>query len=400
MTHSISNWFSRIMLTTIMFMLATGQTSAAASVGQVISRPDTAVTLSQADNSQDTITFKKGGTSVFVSNAPETLWDGNRTDGSKVSQVNATLYRDKLTGSFRFWSVHTNATKKKLNFYMNVQNPSSQPVKLYMKKQGYSYGTSADPASSAVGSVQQFLGKPSTGSYIATIPPGGSYFICYAYAVAPYQALNYIGDFRAVNVKTGQNEAVNVSDIATNNGTVNLKTYAASPRIAPTNYDFKTGDDYRGLLPSSARTVEVNVELTPDNPAKSIKISDSEPFAYTGEQERLMTRWTTAGIPLAKAVEVVGNNKKQRGAYWYTDLSYAIHIENNTGLNTVRTLYGSAPRSEATGFIHYKLDQSPLQTFAFGRAQTRFITSQPTFTLNTMIQPFLSVPLGLYFVAE
>ncbi|MNX40675.1 hypothetical protein D3C86_710630 [compost metagenome] len=372
------------------------------SLGDAAARPETAVQILQAAGSSDQITFKQEGTPVFASNAPETLFEGNRSDGSKVVQVNNTLYRDRMKGSFRFWSVHTNATKKRVSFYMHVKNPAANPVKLYIKRKGYSSGSSADPVTSLKTATEQFLNQSAgtSGTYLATIAPGKSYVLPYSTGVAPYQVMNYIGDFRAVNVKTGQSETVIVSDIVTNNGTAKLADYAVSPRIAPTNFDFKTGDDYRGLLKYSARKVSLKVQLTEDSPAKYIKVSDSEPFAYSGEQERLTTNWNVQGEPLKSPAEVVGKNNKQRGSYWFTDLIYNIQIHNSSDLANVHTLYGAAPRSESTGYVHYRIDNGPVESYSFGNKQTRIISNTSSFSLTTMIQPFLSVPLGLYFISE
>lgn len=366
------------------------------SLGDIAPRPDTAVQVKPGADSPDQLTFKQEGTPVFVSNAPEALYEGNRSDGSDIVQVNTTLYREQMNGSFRFWSTHTNASKKRVAFYMHVKNPSSNPVKLYIKRKGYSGGSSADPVTSLKAATEQFMKLPvgTGGTLLATIPPKGSYVLPYSKSIAPYEVMNYIGDFRAVNVKTGQNAAVIISDIVTNNGTSKLGEYAASSRIAVTN-----GDDYRGLLKHSARTVDVKLELTPETPAKYIKISDSEPYAYPGEQERLMTSWNVEGEPLKTPIEVV-KGTKQRGSYWFTDLTYKFEIKNSTGLAKVHTLYGGAPRSENTGYIHYKIDKGPLQTYSFGSRQTRVINDGLSYTLSTMIQPFMSVPLGFYFTAE
>ncbi|GIP23697.1 hypothetical protein [Paenibacillus sp. J22TS3] len=366
------------------------------SVGDLAPRPETAVQVQPGDGSLDKLTFTQGGTPVFVSNAPEALYEGNRSDGSDVVQVNTTLYRDQMNGSFRFWSAHTNATKKKVAFYMHVKNPSLSPVKLYIKRKGYSSGTSADPVTSLKAATEQFMKLPEGigGTLLATIPPKGSYTLSYSTSVAPYQVMNYIGDFRAVNVKTGQSAAVIVSDVVTNNGVSKVNEYAASTRIAVTN-----GDDYRGLLKHSARTVDVKLELTPEAPAKYMKVSDSVPYAYPGEQEPLMTRWSVEGEPLKAPVEVVKGSKK-RGSYWFTDLTYKFEIKNSSGLATVHTLYGGASRSENTGYVHYKIDEGTLHTYSFGARQTRVISDSTSFTLKTVIQPFMSVPLGLYFTAE
>ncbi|USB33848.1 hypothetical protein [Paenibacillus sp. YPG26] len=373
-----------------------------ASLGDTASRPESALQIQQASDSADQITFKREGTPVFASNAPETLFEGNRSDGSKVVQVNNTLYRDRMKGSFRFWSVHTNATKKRVSFYMHVKNPAANPVKLYIKRKGYSSGSSADPVTSLKAATTQFLNQSAGtgGTYLATIAPGKSYVLPYSTSIAPYQVMNYIADFRAVNVKTGQSETVIVSDIVTNNGIAKLEDYASSARIAQTNFDFKTGDDYRGLLKYSARKVELKVQLTEGTPAKYIKMSDSEPLAYSGEQERLASSWNVQGEPLKSSIEVVGKNNKQRGSYWFTDLVYNIQIQTPSDQANIHTLYGAAPRSESTGYVHYRIDNGPVESYSYGNRQTRIISNTSSFTLTTMIQPFLSVPLGLYFVSE
>ncbi|WJH35275.1 hypothetical protein N6H14_04225 [Paenibacillus sp. CC-CFT747] len=74
---------------------------------------------------------------MLVSNAPETINEDGalRADGSIITgQYNATLYRDTVTGPFRFWGSHYNKTNQPLKFWIHVANPSAQAVKFYVTR--------------------------------------------------------------------------------------------------------------------------------------------------------------------------------------------------------------------------------------------------------------------------
>lgn len=374
------------------------QAFAAYSLEDNIPRPDNAVKAETTADGLNKITFTQQGIPVFASNAPETLWDGNRPDGSGIVQVNKTLYRDRLTGNFRFWSVHANATAKPVKFYMVVKNTASSAVKLYVKRQAYASG-SGDPTIPARDATQAFMRQPMDkgAALLATIAPGKAYVHPYSTEVKPHQSMDFIADLRAVNAKTGRDETVTVSDVVTNNGPEKVAAYAESAEIAQTNWTDSTTDDYRGLLKTSARKVEVHLQLTDDAPAKFMNIANGEPFAYPNEQEPLMTSWDLNGKPL-KAPEAVVFGQKKRGAYWWMDLTYVIHIQNLTKSPAVYTLYGAAPNMKASGVINYQIDTLAARSFKSGT--TFVINDKQDYTLYTMVEPFLSVPLGLYFIAE
>jgi hypothetical protein len=395
----MKKWNIKLVFATAMISLVLpSQVFADYSLGKSTVRPATAVKAVSTADQLNKITFIPQGTPVFASNAPETLWNGNRPDGSGIEQVNKTLYRDRLTGSFRFWSVHINATAKPLTFYMVVKNTASSTVKLYVRRQAFASGSNTDPAAAAKNATQSFMSQSLTASgiYIASIAPGATYVYPYSKAIAPHQSMDFIGDFRAVNVKTGRDETVTVSDVVTNNGSAKAAAYAAAPIIAQTNWNSQSADDYRGVLKTSARKIDVDLQLTSSVPTKYMDIANGEPFAYPKEQEPLMTVWDHNGKPL-KAAEVVAAGTKIRGSYWFMDLTYVIHIQNLTKKPTVYTLYGAAPGMKSYGIVNYRIDSLAAHSFAPG--QIFAITDKSDYTIYTMVQPFLSVPLGLYFTA-
>lgn len=374
--------------------------NAAPSIGAEMDRPAGAVKIASAD-----VTMAKTGIPVFVSNAPETLWNGPRSyDGAEMHQVNSTLYRDEMKGNFRFWSVHSNSAKQNLSFYMYVKNGSKTAVKLYMKGAGYGASLTSKPEPGAAAATNQYLkSQDSKGRYLATIPAGGGYAYKYASGVKDGYSMNYIADYRAVNATTGADAAVTVSDIVTDSeaANANVAAYASSAQIAPTNYLYKnSADDYRGVLRHSGRTAKVNVNLTVAEPRKFVNIADAEPAAYPGEQEPLISSWDEHGMKYNKPTEVVFKGKK-RGAFWVTDYTIQFLITKPASHSSVLAAYGARYGTSNNGYIHYKISpDGPLTQYAYDAGKVRLVDTSGSFTIKTMVQPFLSVPLAFYFAAE
>ncbi|MBH5319702.1 hypothetical protein I6N90_18045 [Paenibacillus sp. GSMTC-2017] len=370
---------------------------AASPIGTSLPQPTGATKLVTTADGLNSVSFQQTGTPVFASNAPETIWNGPRSaDGKVMNQVNKTLYRDNMTGNFRFWSVHSNMTNSSVNFYMHVKNPSAtSAVKLYIKRKGYAVSHAAAAAATA---TQQFMSQDgvNAGTLLATIPAGGTYVYQYASSVAHERTMDFVADFRAVSVATDGDAMVVISNIVTNNGTTNIENIAIQ-NVVETNHGYKnSNDDYRGVLQYSGRVVNLKINLTPSNYKKFIKIADGKPEAYLNEQEPLKTRWTVGGTPLT-APTVVAYNGKERGAYWLTDLTYNINITNSSGYSTVSTYYGAAPNLKPAGFINYKIGS--LTQYKYESGQAIVINNNLNYTLKTVVQPSLTLPLGLYFVA-
>ncbi|MDQ0917057.1 hypothetical protein [Paenibacillus sp. V4I5] len=388
-------WFAFI-ATILLYSANPANVFAAEPIGAEVAQPTGATQLVTTSDGLNQVSFQMTGTPVFASNAPETIWDGPRSfDGVVMNQVNKTLYRDYMTGNFRFWSVHVNQTGKNVNFYMHVYNTSADSVKLYIKRSGYGVGGAAAASSE---STNEFMSQTgSGGTLVTTIPTGGFYTYPYSTTVAHGQTMSYIADFRVVNVRTGADERVSISDVVTNDGTANINTYATSTNIAKTNYLYKdSADDYRGVLAHSGRTVDVRVNLSSSN-KKFMKIADSEPTAYPGEQERLKSRFDVYGVAFSGGPKDVVFNSKYRGAYWVIDYTYNINITKPAGFSVVSTYYGQAPGMTHAGFINYKI--SALTQYHYNNSKVRVINNNTNYTLQTMVQPSLSLPLALYFIA-
>ncbi|MCY9588767.1 hypothetical protein [Paenibacillus chitinolyticus] len=332
------------------------------------------------------VIFSKTGHPVFVSNAPESIYD---------HQVNKTLYRDTMNGTFRFWSSHRNMTTGNIQFFLYVKNPSAtNSVKLYLIKDGYGDSNAGGDVTKAASTATTcFMSKNTGGTYLATIAPGQGYAYEYSAAggISSQKAIVHIADFRAVDVTTGSDADVKISDLSTNTGTTNLAAYANTATIASTNYNAKTKDDYRGLLQYSGRTADINLTLTSAAPAKFITQSDDG--GYTNEQDILLSRWNVDGNPQDQAP--ASFNGKIRGAYWCTDYTYRINITNSSGLPNVYTLYGSRTSG---AFITYKI--STVTNRHVDKGNGIVINDTPTYTLHTIVQPSNNLPLSLDFVAQ
>lgn len=333
------------------------------------------------------VTFFKTGHPVFVSNAPESIYD---------HQANKTLYRDTMNGTFRFWSSHRNMASGNLSFFLYIKNPSAtDSVNLYLIKDGYGDSNAGgDVTKAASTATTSFMNKSAgSGTYLATIAPGQGYAYEYSAAagIANQKAIVYMADFRAADATTGSDALVKISDISTNTGTANLAAYADTPTISRTNYNTKTNDDYRGLLQHSGRTADVNLTLTSASPAKTITQSDDG--GYMNEQETLMSTWDIDGNPQNQTP--VSFNGKIRVAYWCTDYTYNINITNSSGLPNVYTLYGSRTSG---AFINYKIGTVTNRHVDKGNGIV--INDASAYTLHTMVQPSNNLPLSLDFAAQ
>lgn len=363
------------------------------SIGKVVSVEDINKNSREHKSSKNVIFNELSGGEVFVSNAPEHI--------SKPSQINATLYRDTVTGDFRFWSHHINKRADNITFYMYVKNPNTDPVKLYIKRKGYGVNLdNGNPALAGNQAVKQFLDSPIQGQLLATIPAGGSYV--YRYSSISKSTMSFIGDFRAVNTRTGVNADVKISDIVTNNGDSNLDKYANTPTIAPTNYDDGTADDYRGILPNSTKKGSVTITLDSSTPAKWIALGDAPIQAYKGEQESLYSRWTTEGKPQNKTA-VISKTKtgpKEQGGYWGIDYKLDINIINNTKSPKVYTLLGTSrePINGAGAYLNYTFNSSGAsKSVHVNGDQAIVLSDKNTLHVETNLAPGVNGPLGLYF---
>lgn len=361
------------------------------SIGQIASIQGIA---NREPSSSPKVQFHKHGSPVFASNAPESV--------RLTSQVNQTLYRDNMNGYFRVWASHYNKTGGNLNFYIYLKNPSSSPVELYRMKEGISTGEITASASAA---TQQFMklryGNKQYPDVI--IPAGGSYVIKYGTNLPKGNAANYIGDLRAIRTVDGRDADLKVSDIVTNTSSADLDKIANTATIAPTNHGLNDSDDnYRGLLRYSLRVVVIS-DLTLDSttPAKWVAISDGPSMSYTDEQEPLLSRWNVDGEPQDQA-EVIGSTGKRPGAFWCTDYEINVNLVNNTGRPNIYTIYGAADgeKDPKRGYINYQVDFDEVKNAHYGAWEGQVISNRTNFMLYTMVQPGLSLPLGLYFVAQ
>lgn len=384
---------------------AVSLTATGYSIGQVVSHRGIA---EREPKSSSNISVEKTGFQVFASNAPETI--------KYNTQINQTLYKDNVHGKFRVWTSHFNDVSTRLNFYVYIKNPTSNPVNLYKIRESSSAGgITAAPLEA----TQQFMrknGATQKSKPDVVIPAGGSYTINYGSSVGQQRAAVYIGDFIAMSVINGRESGpadLKVSDIVTNSSSANLDKISNTATIAPTNFGFKQSDDnYRGLLKFSGRTVTFNnFTLTPSSPAKYLGVSDGYGAEFKDEQDELLSRWTVEGNPQNQAPVIGRISGKKAGAFWCTDYTYKIDIKNNTGRSNVYTIYGGIDRPDLkddpkwaekvkSGFINYKTDTGALGYYNYSKLNGMVISNRSKYDLYTMVQPGASLPLGIYFVAK
>ncbi|MEF3313480.1 hypothetical protein PV433_31815 [Paenibacillus sp. GYB004] len=344
------------------------------------------------------VRYSKTGGQVFVSNAPESIYDdgAQRADGSIITgQVNSTLYRDTVLGSFRLWASHYNKSSQTLKFWLHVENRSEQDISLYKTMQGYS-DTSVTTAASRA--TVQFMDSVPESALIAMIPAGQSVYFAYSDEdnVRPGNAMIYIAEFRAEFADRSDAE-VRVSNVVTNDQVTDPTPYATTGTIARTNATATTSDDYRGLLAHWGREGTIDVTLTDENPAIGIKVAD---LGYAGEQESLMARWDVHGNPVEQREVrfiIPGQLNKLRLAYWYTDYQIGIRITNRSSFPVAHTLYGS--NGSNPGFINYQINGSRTVNTHFSRNTAVPIHTENDFELRTMVMPSAYLPFGLYIAA-
>lgn len=344
------------------------------------------------------VSFAKTGGQVLVSNAPETINENGatRVDGSKITgQYNATLYRDIVSGPFRFWASHYNKTTHPLTFWLYFKNTSGKEVNLYKTLEAYDDAYVTVAASKV---TKQFMDSSPNPTLLATIPANGSYYFAISDQdhVAIQESMVYFAEFSAVAASDGSNAGVLVSHVVTDD-TVNDPTpYATTNTIARTNATATTSDDYRGLLDHWGRVGTIDITLTDQNPFTGIRLSD---LGYNGEQEKLMTRWDVSGnaVEQREVRFITPTLNKLRLAYWYTDYKIDVNITNQTRYPAVHTLYGS--NSSNPGFINYQLNGGPALNYHFSRNTAVPVTVSNSYQIRTMVMPSASLPFGLYFAA-
>ncbi|GIP31546.1 hypothetical protein [Paenibacillus sp. J2TS4] len=339
------------------------------------------------------------GGQVFVSNAPESIYsDGaERADGSLIAgQVNATLYRDTVGGSFRFWGSHYNRSSTALKFWIHITNTENEPVRLYRSLEGFAVGEVTAAASKA---TLEFMNSESQPTLLHTIPAGSSYYFEYTadQPVDLSSAVVYFAEFRAEKENGGEEASILLSHVVTDDSVTDPTSYAETPTIARTNATATRSDDYRGLLEHWGRKGTIELELDDQALSAGVKIAD---LGYSGEQEKLMTRWNTMGEPIEQSevrFVVPPNIDKIRLAYWYTDYVLDVRLVNNTSYSKIHTMHGSAGFNP--GFINYQLNDSTAYNFHFSRETAVPVTTDMNYRLRLMVMPSAYLPFGIYFVA-
>ncbi|WJH35274.1 hypothetical protein N6H14_04220 [Paenibacillus sp. CC-CFT747] len=233
---------------------------------------------------------------------------------------------------------------------------------------------------------------------LATIPAGGSYSFAYSDAdhVAVGESVVYFAEFSAENASDGQDAGVLVSHVVTTADKTDPAPYAATPTIARTNATADRSDDYRGVLDHWGRTGTIDLTLTNDNPFLGLRLGDQ---GYSGEQEKLYTRWNVKGEPVEKQEVrfVTPTINKVRLAYWYIDYDVQVHLKNQTGYPVIHTLYGS--NGTNPGFVNYQLNDGPANNYHFARNTVVPVTTEKEYRLRMMVMPSAYLPYGLYFAA-
>ncbi|TNJ67552.1 hypothetical protein FE784_04000 [Paenibacillus hemerocallicola] len=344
------------------------------------------------------VNFTPTGGQVLVSNAPETINENGakRADGSEITgQYNAALYRDTVTGPFRFWASHYNKTTHKLKFWLHVKNVSGEPIRFYKTMEAYD---DANVTAAASNVTKRFMNAEPNPALLATIPADGSYYFAISDAdhVSIGESMVYLAEFNAVAEDDGASANVLMSHVVTTDSVNDPTPYAATATIARTNATADRSDDYRGLLAHWGRAGAVNLTLTDANPFTGLRISD---LGYSGEQEKLMTRWDVLGNPVEQREVrfITPTVNKLRLAYWYTDYNVDVNITNETRYPIVHTLYGS--NGSNPGFVNYQVNGAPALNYHFSTNTVVPVASTGTYRLRTMVMPSASLPLGLFFAA-
>jgi hypothetical protein len=344
------------------------------------------------------VNFTPAGGQVLVSNAPETINENGakRPDGSEITgQYNATLYRDTVTGPFRFWASHYNKTTHMLKFWLHVANVSGEPIRFYKTIEAYD---DANVTAAASNVTKRFMNASPTQALLATIPAGGSYYFAISDAdhVRVGESMVYFAEFNAIAEDDGANASVLMSHVVTTDSVTDPTPYATTATIARTNATADRSDDYRGLLAHWGRVGAINLTLTDASPFTGIKLAD---LGYAGEQEKLMTRWDVLGNPVEQREVrfITPTVNKLRLAYWYTDYNVEVNITNETRYPVVHTLYGS--NGSNPGFVNYQVNGAPALNYHFSTNTVVPVAATGAYHLRTMAMPSASLPLGLFFAA-
>lgn len=344
------------------------------------------------------VAFTQTGGQVLVSNAPETINENGttRVDGSEITgQYNATLYRDIVSGPFRFWASHYNKTTHPLTFWLYIKNTSGKEVNLYKTIEAYDDAYVTVAASKV---TKQFMDSSPNPILLAKIPADGSYYFAISDQdhVAINESMVYFAEFSAVAANDGSNASVLVSHVVTDDKVNDPTPYATTSTIARTNATATTSDDYRGLLDHWGRVGTIDITLTDQNPFSGIRLAD---LGYNGEQEKLMTRWDVLGnaVEQREVRFITPTLNKLRLAYWYTDYKIDVNITNQTRYPSVHTLYGS--NSSTPGFVNYQLNGGPALNYHFSRNTVVPVTVSSSYQIRTLVMPSASLPFGMYFAA-
>lgn len=340
------------------------------------------------------IEFTPVGGQVFVSNAPESIWDdgATRADGSVITgQVNATLYRDRVTGSFRLWASHHNRTSGPIVFWVYVKNDNDYRIRLYRHLEGYGVGSVTGAAGDA---TVAFMNAKPDPTLLATVEPGAAHFYRYSPQVMPDQASVYITELRAEGMD-GSDATVEVSHVVTRAEVADPTPYATTDTIARTNATRDRSDDYRGLLKHWGRVGRITFRLDDVSRVRAFKLAD---LGYEGEQEPLMSRWNTMGEPVESHVVrfVSPTVDRIRLAYWYTDYELHVELQNDSPYPLVHTLYGS--NGSNPGFVSYQLNGGNVTHCHFSANHAVPVTTLDTYRLRTMVMPSATLPFAMYFV--
>ncbi|MEF3313479.1 hypothetical protein PV433_31810 [Paenibacillus sp. GYB004] len=353
--------------------------------------------IGSLDYDSDQILYQMAGGQVLVSNAPESIYDdgARRADGTCITgQINSTLYRDEVEGSFRFWAFHHNKSSQKLKFWIHICNITDHTVSLFKTMDGYGDGSATSAACTA---TTRFMNAVPERQLLAVIPPRDSFYFAYTgRGIEPLCSVVYVAEFRVVSLLSGEVAKVLVSHVVTRSEVEDPTPYAIAGRIARTNATATTSDDYRGILQHWGRKGEIRITLTEDCPVQCVKLAG---IGYAGEQENLLSRWDVLGNPRERGEVrfiIPGKLNKLRQAYWYTEYTIDIHIANNTRQSIVQTLYGSIGVNP--GFVHYQLNHGKTQSYHYNLKTAVRISADRDFRLRTMVMPSSWLPLGLFFL--
>lgn len=386
----------KVVICVLIGMLASALNASAAPLALGVCQPPIPISFTRTYEpfTSPHIEFTPVGGQVFVSNAPESIWDdgATRADGSLITgQLNATLYRDHVTGAFRFWASHHNRTSGSIAFWVVAKNNNDHPIRFYRSMEGYSNGSVTGAAGDA---TTQFMRAQPEQLPLATIQPGETFFFRYSADVMPNQASVYIAEFRAAT-PDGNDATVEISHVVTRSDITDPTPFAATPTIARTNATLDRSDDYRGLLQAWGRTGRITLTLDNVSRVKGLKLGD---LGYPGEQEPLISSYNTMGQPTQprQVRFVTATLNRLRLAYWYTDYQIEVQIDNRSSYPVIHTLFGS--NGSNPGFVSYQIDGQNVTHCHFSTNHVVPISQADAYTLRTMVMPSSLLPFAIYFV--